>query len=270
MLINSYVFAAASTLWTPAQITTALWLDAADAETLFTTDSGSTLVTNGSSVGRWNDKSGNSNNLSQATSGSSPTFNATGQNGKGVIIFNGISSFLERSQSDLSLNWTCVIAAKNNNITGDQIYVSQGSTSSSNPRWQLDRSGTNARIVRRNDAGAIQLPMQGTHAVASLIQAGTSDGSLIGVSLNGAGLSTAAAVSGVFSTNRLVVGSLYTGFSSPSATSFFNGSMFEVVYAPSMLSTLDRQKIEGYLAHKWGLTANLPAGHPYKSTAPTI
>jgi len=26
--------------------------------------------------------------------------------------------------------------------------------------------------------------------------------------------------------------------------------------------------IEGYLAWKWGLVANLPAGHPYKNSAP--
>ena len=27
---------------------------------------------------------------------------------------------------------------------------------------------------------------------------------------------------------------------------------------------MERQKIEGYLAHKWGLTANLPSAHPFK------
>ena len=34
-------------------------------------------------------------------------------------------------------------------------------------------------------------------------------------------------------------------------------------------ATDDRQRIEGYLAHKWGTTALLPAAHPYKSAAPT-
>ena len=29
------------------------------------------------------------------------------------------------------------------------------------------------------------------------------------------------------------------------------------------------EKAEGYLAHKWGLTSNLPVSHPYKNTAPT-
>ena len=29
------------------------------------------------------------------------------------------------------------------------------------------------------------------------------------------------------------------------------------------------EKAEGYLAHKWGLTGNLPSNHPYKNTPPT-
>ena len=30
----------------------------------------------------------------------------------------------------------------------------------------------------------------------------------------------------------------------------------------------DLIKAEGYLAHKWGLTASLPSGHAYKNNAP--
>ena len=37
----------------------------------------------------------------------------------------------------------------------------------------------------------------------------------------------------------------------------------------SSLSDADRQRIEGYLAHKWGLTGDLASGHPYKTAAPT-
>jgi hypothetical protein len=36
------------------------------------------------------------------------------------------------------------------------------------------------------------------------------------------------------------------------------------------LSDADVEKLEGYLAHKWGLEANLPAGHTYKAAAPTV
>ena len=47
-----------------------------------------------------------------------------------------------------------------------------------------------------------------------------------------------------------------------------NVEFAEMVVVSSALSTADRQKIEGYLAHKWGLTANLPEAHPWKTIAP--
>ena len=43
---------------------------------------------------------------------------------------------------------------------------------------------------------------------------------------------------------------------------------FEILMYNQYLDITDRQKIEGYLAWKWGLQASLPVGHPYKSAAP--
>jgi len=37
----------------------------------------------------------------------------------------------------------------------------------------------------------------------------------------------------------------------------------------SVLTATQRQTIEGYLAWKWGLQSTLPAGHPFKTAAPT-
>ena len=44
----------------------------------------------------------------------------------------------------------------------------------------------------------------------------------------------------------------------------------EIMFVSEDLATgvQTRQKLEGYLAHKWGLTNNLPAGHPYKYEPP--
>lgn len=51
------------------------------------------------------------------------------------------------------------------------------------------------------------------------------------------------------------------------AAQAWNGTIAEVlIWAGG--STSDREKAEGYLAHKWGLTASLPSGHPYKTTPP--
>jgi len=42
-----------------------------------------------------------------------------------------------------------------------------------------------------------------------------------------------------------------------------------IMITGSGFSTDDRQRVEGYLAHKWGLTGDLASNHPYKSSAPT-
>jgi hypothetical protein len=47
-----------------------------------------------------------------------------------------------------------------------------------------------------------------------------------------------------------------------------NGKISEIIITPSAISSADRERVEGYLAHKWDLTADLPSGHPYKTTPP--
>jgi hypothetical protein len=48
------------------------------------------------------------------------------------------------------------------------------------------------------------------------------------------------------------------------------GYIAEVVICDAVLSSTDREKVEGYLAWKWGLESNLPSGHPYENAAPTV
>jgi hypothetical protein len=42
-----------------------------------------------------------------------------------------------------------------------------------------------------------------------------------------------------------------------------------IIYAEA-LSDADVAKVEGYLAHKWGVTDSLPASHPYKAAPPVV
>lgn len=48
----------------------------------------------------------------------------------------------------------------------------------------------------------------------------------------------------------------------------FKGYMGEVLVYDTEISAENRQKIEGYLAWKWGLVDKLPSSHPYKNVAP--
>jgi hypothetical protein len=47
-------------------------------------------------------------------------------------------------------------------------------------------------------------------------------------------------------------------------------SIGEMIIVPWTVSTMLRQTIEGYLAHKWGLTGSLAASHPYKNAPPLL
>lgn len=44
----------------------------------------------------------------------------------------------------------------------------------------------------------------------------------------------------------------------------------EIIFIPRVLTADERQKLEGYLAHKWGLQNKLAAEHPHKSTRANV
>jgi hypothetical protein len=46
----------------------------------------------------------------------------------------------------------------------------------------------------------------------------------------------------------------------------FGGFLYETIFYNFVLSTSQRQQVEGYLAWKWGLQSSLPATHPYKNS----
>lgn len=46
---------------------------------------------------------------------------------------------------------------------------------------------------------------------------------------------------------------------------FLEGEFCEFIATDNLTA---REKIEGYLAHKWGLESKLPSSHPYKTSAP--
>ena len=50
----------------------------------------------------------------------------------------------------------------------------------------------------------------------------------------------------------------------------FKGEIFAIVMGNNEISTLERQKLEGWAAHKYGLVNELPNDHPYKTRRPII
>jgi hypothetical protein len=62
---------------------------------------------------------------------------------------------------------------------------------------------------------------------------------------------------------------VYFGTGELSASSFNSYVSFnEILFFSSNLSAADQQRMEGYLAAKWGLRASIPSTHPYKTFKP--
>ena len=54
----------------------------------------------------------------------------------------------------------------------------------------------------------------------------------------------------------------------PDGAGSLNGGICELIVFDSVLNNADRQKVEGYLAWKWGIQGYLPATHAYKKYPP--
>jgi len=137
----------------------------------------------------------------------------------------------------------------------------------------LTISGQNDFSIRASSSGLVNLPlgdgsyqwdMQGDHPFINGTQIfGSTTPSYADIFTHHNIID--ATVNNASPTSRLQVGTSYASGGSRTA----QGWIKEILFYNNVLSTSDQQKIEGYLAWKWGLQSYLSAGHPYKSAAPT-
>ena len=264
-------------LWSPANITTALWLDAADANTV-TTVSGA--------VSQWNDKSGNGRNASQPTSSRRPTYSTAFLNSKAVVSFDGGDDILGFSDTTLASNVSAIsyffVAVSNNPSSSDyRAFIDVNNNNSASDRASVYfRSSTIEAGGRRLDGDSYQFHQAGTVTTSACIGSVVFDyqTTSLGIAFNGSAISYRA---GSFQTAG-TTSNTNSSFISIGASNDFNVDAFtglsngahncriaEIIAVQSAVSISIKEKLEGYLAHKWGLEANLPSNHPYKTVGPT-
>lgn len=245
----------AGPLWTPAEITTALWLDASDS---------STITLNGSNVSQWNDKSGNNRNATQSSAGEQPTYVTTAQNSLNVIDFNlKFMNYSPNLSSSVSLSTFVVMKATglgNTNFPPIVTWFNQGGlyhylAGPTQPWAVYDGAYRNSSELIGNTWKIIENTRNrsgGTlEGFANNTQQFYSTGNAVGSqNLGTTGYTSRIGNDGANQRSRMQIG--------------------EIIILEAFVTITTRQKLEGYLAHKWGLTANLPAGHPYKTTPPYV
>jgi hypothetical protein len=261
-------------LWTPAEITTALWLDAADSSTLFDAVSGGSLVVADGGIARWEDKSGNGYHYTQSTAGARPIRKVSDQNGKDTALLSAgrfMESVAARVATRNVSSASAFVVRKFTNASGTGIllHFAVGSGLPGQARLSLATSATNQAFGRRLDADSVQAVLLAeadrtawrTHN--GFFDYANSDLALI---VDG----TQVAFSGSFQTagNTSDTTSLVAYLGTNDGATSFLGNIAEVILVTNGITTEIRQLVEGYLAWKWGTQASLPNDHPYKNRAP--
>jgi hypothetical protein len=253
--------------WTPAQITTALWLDASDVATI-TTISGA--------VSEWRDKSGNARHATQGNAAFRPVNTANTINLLPVVTFDGVNDFMDvvstflQGQTQINLFY---VFSRYGAGTGD-TYKPEVTPLVSNSTNQ----GSFHYVKNSNDlAASYPLTTIGgwsAYDLSSGTAYSTNAPELIGFNVlsgtwrvyrNGTQEGSDGSVGSA--PTPIIIGLRLAQQQTPLRTS--NIGIGELLVAFNSTDA-QREIIEGYFAHKWGTAANLPSGHPYKNAAPTV
>lgn len=253
-------------LWSPTSMSTAAWFDAADAATVSATNH---------LVSLWHDKSGNQNHASQATASRRPSTGSIQIGGLNAIAFNPFQEqFLSASHTP-SLLLDASGGANLFSVFHTSGYVSRGSgLNSIASKGSLLTAGA-AYGIRLNDNN--KLPFKpSSDILTDPAEVFTSQNLIFcgmrhdvektaSTFINGRQQSIAALPTiSSNNTSALILG----GESNTARCADLRLGEFLVV--PGVLTAHQRQKFEGYLAHKWSLTASLPANHFYRSSPPQM
>ncbi len=261
------------TLWTPADLVSApsLWLDADD-ETTITLDS--------NRVTRINSKYGNIY-ATQGVSAKCPLLISAAQNGKDVLRFDGSDDFMAftnaggiaQNKSNLHIftvrkitNFTTqrfLFFASTNKTSGRLVVGAEASTLGRLGGRRLDSDEFMFDNIARDTNYHIEA---GHFSYSAALWTYRLDGVAITTTFKDS-LDVYSPTKG--NTSNTASEYVTLGANANGSLYFFMGDVAEILIIDGVISDDDRYKIEGYLAHKWGLSDNLDAEHIYKSTPPT-
>jgi len=208
--------------FSPLDLSPVLWLDASDT---------STITESGGAVSQWDDKSGNGNDVTQATASAQPTTGSTTINGLNVLALDGADFMTSASLSFTGLTMCAVFQHSSENFyllgTGtSNVYAGRGADGSS--AAPVDNMGS--MTLRFNGAafsGTTSNDVYDTMAASTKVVTLSVDGS--------------------FTQQIRPYG--YT-----SSTGMPVGAIAEVIIVDGTLTAGEIADTETYLANKWGIT----------------
>ena len=237
------------------------WYDASDT---------ATITVSGTAVTQWNDKSGNSKNLTQGTAGLRPLSGVRTQNGKNAIEFDGGDDILNASTAS---DWTFL-----SNTSGATIFMAVFADTASDGRWLWSTYGGSFGFV-----GSYQSVLSSSDliSIGSAVGNGALAAMYLDTSTPVATDNTAFTITSQFDLGKatanqrgylaknggtqvnnntatdaasasapqtpLAIGNI------PSYSLAWDGLICEIIIYNAVLNATDRGKVETYLAAKWGI-----------------
>jgi hypothetical protein len=243
-------------IWTPNSIGTLAWYDACDAATIIAEPG----------VSQWNDKSGNDNHMKQTNTSNQPTYDNFNQ----VIKFDGVDDYMTTDAGFIYDNGEAdvYIVARIPPDTFHNILSEGGFNFSAQYTFQNADSDTSAMsmyIVNDSDIVLFDAP--------ALSEANVFDNAkrlyfwrdlftAIECRVNGGNLDSQS-YARVFnlSIKNTSLGAIVL---SNNPYGFHQMDIHEIVITNN-LTNADRERMEGYLAWRWGFSQDLPSGHTYRN-----
>jgi hypothetical protein len=216
-----------------------LWLDASDADGDGSEGSG---YQDGNAVEIMVDKSGQGNDATQGISDSRPLYSSEGLNGKPVLQFDGIDDYL--AFNEINSIRTVVMVVKRN--TGNQGFLLGHETS-----YAFHSGSGSAWSEIWTDPYLLNGILQVNGSMLDGLNQNYSYDSTNILSIQTTGMLPASS----FSKDR-------------DNSVHWNGDLAELIIYNEPLPISTIRKLEGYLAHKWGISEYLVGSHPYKSFPP--
>jgi len=241
-----------NSFFTPTQISGCqLWLDAADV------NGNRTNPANGASVLTWVDKSGSG-------------FNATVASGKVAGIYSTANNAMNFASSNTGYvtsytanptNETMFVVTNNSTLNVNNFIIIGGQSGARSLSVASTGNGLGSVGNLKNQIVFLASTPGGTYTAGTTVmvtsQFTTSSNS---ISLNGGTTISGGAPAFTAGTTT------YLGVDTTTSAYYYIGLAMEIIFYNSILNTTQRQQVEGYLAWKWGLQANLPSTHPYKNS----
>lgn len=233
--------------FSPLSLSPALWLDAADPNTIYDATTGGNLVAAGGMIARWEDKSGNGRHATQSASGSRPTRQTAVQNGRDVVRFDGSNDFLSSTVAISRSTYSVFSVIKKLSGDGSTFRVGLGyGTNTTGTYWNGWFNST-LKLTVSFASPATDLFLNdtsnGPHIFFGSLGSGTGTGKI-----NGSILSPSTG-SSVDRTGDVLTLGAFT-----SVSYFTNVEILEVIIFEYVVSTTNRQRVERYLGAKWGIT----------------